>query len=231
MTLCGLSHVAPWTRRRSPRPGGSLSRGAPGRRERLRGSLLVGDVERVETAHRIADTSDAELARIISARPGAKAEEAELCRRLERRVRLYGRRHLEGDEQVDDLVQRVLLLLVTKLRAGAVQDPARVGSFALGTARNVASEIRRGGRRSDAFEEGRHAGAVGSRPRDPLALDRLAAALAELDERERTVLTMTFYGERSSSEIAQALGLTAGNVRVIRHRAMRRMRILMGVSP
>jgi RNA polymerase sigma-70 factor (ECF subfamily) len=54
--------------------------------------------------------------------------------------------------------------------------------------------------------------------------DRIAPCLAAIGERERTILLLTFYAERSTSEIANALGTTAGAVRVGRHRALASMR-------
>jgi len=38
------------------------------------------------------------------------------------------------------------------------------------------------------------------------------------------VLILTFYDERPAGEIATALGMNAGAVRVLRHRALSRMR-------
>jgi len=54
--------------------------------------------------------------------------------------------------------------------------------------------------------------------------DKLAACLESLAERERTVVVMTFFAEKSGDEVARELGLTTGNVRVIRHRALARLR-------
>jgi RNA polymerase sigma-70 factor (ECF subfamily) len=61
---------------------------------------------------------DAELARRIAAagaRPDAGAE-AELCRRLAPRIRLYGLRHLRDPHAAHDLVQQVLLATLERLR-------------------------------------------------------------------------------------------------------------------
>ena len=63
---------------------------------------------------------------------------------------------------------------------------------------------------------------TGSAPR--VDLDRLVACLDHLHERERSVLVLTFCSEQSATEIAAALGLSSGNVRVIRNRALRRLR-------
>jgi len=43
-------------------------------------------------------------------------------------------------------------------------------------------------------------------------------------ERERTILLLTYYVERSATEIAEAMRMTAGAVRVARHRAVAAMR-------
>ena len=63
---------------------------------------------------------DGALARRIAlagARPDTSAE-AELCRRLGPRIRLYGLRHLRDRHAAADLVQQVLLLSLECLRAG-----------------------------------------------------------------------------------------------------------------
>lgn len=51
-----------------------------------------------------------------------------------------------------------------------------------------------------------------------------------LKERERTVLVMTFYEERTGSDVAGFLGISEANVRVIRHRAIHQLRECMGVG-
>jgi RNA polymerase sigma factor (sigma-70 family) len=51
--------------------------------------------------------------------------------------------------------------------------------------------------------------------------------LAQLANRERMVGRLTFYAEKTGSEIGKELRLTEGNVRVIRHRAIERLRTCM----
>jgi RNA polymerase sigma-70 factor (ECF subfamily) len=58
----------------------------------------------------------------------------------------------------------------------------------------------------------------------PLDAPRVAACLRELAERDRVVVLLTFYAERDAPRIADDLGVTPGAVRVIRHRAMARLR-------
>ena len=59
---------------------------------------------------------------------------------------------------------------------------------------------------------------------DFLAGERLAGCLGALPERERTVVVLSFYAERSAAEIADELTSTPGNVRVVKHRALAHLR-------
>lgn len=59
------------------------------------------------------------------------------------------------------------------------------------------------------------------------AISRLAAALARLKPRDRQVVLCRFVGNLSHAETAVVLGTSEGNVRVLQHRALRRMRRLM----
>lgn len=57
--------------------------------------------------------------------------------------------------------------------------------------------------------------------------ETLAGALLKLDERSRTVLILRFFGGRSGREIADELGISEGNVRVLQARALGRLRELL----
>ena len=162
----------------------------------------------METLQADSDSEPEVLAarRIAQAAPGdGHAAEAELYRMLAPRVRRYGLRHL---------------------RDGRPRDPKRVVSFVLGTCRMTVMDQRRTElRREDLLQ--RYADAV------PLAdvsiaprLDhaKVVDCLDRLPERERSVLVMTFYDEASSEDVGAQLGLSAGNVRVIRHRGIDRRR-------
>jgi RNA polymerase sigma-70 factor, ECF subfamily len=178
---------------------------------------------------------DAELARrIAKKRPGeAAAEEAELYRRFAPRVRLYGLRHLRDEQVAADLVQHVLVLTLEKLRAGQVREPERIASFVLGTARLVALDVRRAAQRRrespELLEAAAEAVAV-EPPAEPLDLEPLRRCLQALAERERSVVVLTFFDERTAGQIAAQLGLSEGNVRVIRHRALGQLQRCLGLD-
>ena len=168
---------------------------------------------------------DGDLAQRIATTRGDADAEAELCRRFAPRIRLYGLRHLRSAAGAADLVQDVLLMTLTKLRAGALRDSGKLASFILGTCRQMVIDGRRGGRRRERILETFSASVVDAEePGEPLDLQRLEACLARLAERERSVLIMTFYDERPADEVATALGLSPGNVRVIRHRGIEKLR-------
>jgi len=183
---------------------------------------------------RVHDASDhrqldeATLARRIASAPDGSdaAAETEFCRRLAPRVRLYGLRHLRDAQAASDLVQQVLMLTLERLRAGELRDPDRLVSFVFGTCRMMVLELRRTGARRERLLE-RYAGDVPmADPATSPRLDqaRMVACLEQLAERERAVLVMTFYDDQPARGIAAALGLSEGNVRVIRHRGIERLR-------
>lgn len=175
-----------------------------------------------------ADSREAHLARLIAAAsPGqARDAEAELCRLLAPRVRRYGLRHLRDAHGAADLVQQILALTLERLRSGELRDPERVLSFVLGACRLTVMDQRRGERRREDLLQ-RYAAAlpmadVQIAPR--LDHQRVADCLERLPERERSVLVMTFYDEQASDAVGRQLGLSAGNVRVIRHRGIDKLR-------
>jgi RNA polymerase sigma-70 factor (ECF subfamily) len=175
----------------------------------------------------LAGQDDGGLARAIAGPEGGRAAaEAELYRRFAPRVRLYGLRHLRDRNAVDDLVQQVMLVVIERLRAGEVRDADQIGSFILGTSRLIAGNLARTMRRRDALQQRftpRGDDAVWM-SESALDLPRVTGCLEAVRERERTILLLTFYAERSSSDIARAMGMTSGAVRVARHRALEAMR-------
>ena len=178
----------------------------------------------------LTEAKDADLVRLIAASPHGEDQEAEaeLYRRFAQRVRLYGLRHLRDEQAAADLAQQVLLITLEGLRAGRLREPEKLAAFVLGTSRLVAMDLRRGLQRRQRLLD-RFAGELaGTAPWIPFTgEDRLARCLERLAERERSVVLLSFYDEQTSSEVAQFLELSIANVRVIRHRALHRLRECM----
>lgn len=183
----------------------------------------------------IAALDDVALAqRVMAAAPEIDtAAEAELCRRFAPRVRLYGLKHLRDNAAAADLVQDVLMLTLQRLRTANVRQPDRLASFVLGTSRQMVIDLRRGTRRREHLLEVYAGDVPVAAPAEeaPLDTDRLQSCLQRLPQRDRTVILMTFYDQRPAADVARELGLSEQNVRVIRHRSLRRLRSCMDARP
>jgi RNA polymerase sigma-70 factor (ECF subfamily) len=177
------------------------------------------------------DASDSELARRLAG--GDSSVEGELYRRLAPRVRLYGLRHLRDPAAADDLVQDALLMAFKMLRTGKVREPERFVSFVLGSCRRIVADLRRGAARRQRLLErfGPELAPAAICDAPPVDLDRLARCLERLPERERSVVVLSFYAEAGSEQIGVELGLSSGNVRVVRHRALVRLRACLEGTP
>jgi len=165
---------------------------------------------------------------VAAIRHGAADAEARLCRRFVPRVVAYGLRHLGDRADAADLAQATLCVALEKIRAGEVDRPDQLASFVFGTCRNLARGWRRGDARRRAILE-RAAPVLDELARaetEHPTLDRarLASCVDGLSLRQRTVVMLTFYGEQDADEIGRALGMTRGNVRVVRHRALAALR-------
>jgi len=178
---------------------------------------------------------DAQLVRWVAADAAERrAAEAELCRRFAPRIRLYGLRHLRDEERARDLVQIVSCALLQALRAGRIDDPERVDRYVLGTCRNSVRRLRAADARvrpvddeeleviADDLALAQTATAATGEEGPPMSA--LFRCLDGLDLRAKKIVHLTFQVERSAEQIAAELALTAGNVRVLRHRALRALR-------
>ena len=177
------------------------------------------------------ELDDAALALRIGTGTDCEAE-AELFRRMAPRIRLYGLRHLRDPSASDDLTQQVILTMLEALRAGRLREPEKLASFVLGTCRMTVLELRRGAQRKQRLLErfGADLPAAAPSPAPHLDREKLARCVQGLKERERAVVVMTFYGEQSGADVAGFLGVSEANVRVIRHRAIARLRECMEMA-
>jgi RNA polymerase sigma-70 factor (ECF subfamily) len=152
-------------------------------------------------------------------------------RRRAPRIRLFGLRHLRSATAADDLVQQVLLVMIEALRAGRLRESGKLAPFVLGACRTTVQALFRITRRREHLLDTFGAALVPSPSAAPaLDDDRLRRCVQALGERDRSVIVLTFYDEQTAGEAAGTLGLSEGNVRVIRHRALKQLRTCMGVS-
>jgi RNA polymerase sigma-70 factor (ECF subfamily) len=169
--------------------------------------------------------SSTDLDRVHAAVPSE--DERALCEKFAGRIHAYGLRHLRDRPAAQDLVQLVLLSVLQALRAGRVEDPTRLDAYVLGTCRNAVMDMRRGDARQRRVAQESAAGLPEGYEPSLLQVDRarLEDCLRRLEARERAVVLATFLEDRDADEIGSTLSLTAGNVRVIRHRALAHLQV------
>jgi RNA polymerase sigma-70 factor (ECF subfamily) len=153
--------------------------------------------------------------------------EALICRQFEPRIRVFARQHLRDASAAQDFTQEILITVIEAVRAGRVEQPERMGAYVLGVCRMTLRDDRRNERRRQGLFEQYKGDLVpdpgGAQTRESLDAPRLQQCLGKLAEKDRAVLVLTFYADKDASEIAASLGLTAANVRVVRHRALARL--------
>lgn len=125
-----------------------------------------------------------------------------------------------------ELVQDVLLAVLTALRRGQVQQVERLEAYVHGTARNLANNHERNRRRhppaeqlSDDFADPRVIAQLDLSER--MALVR--QALTGFDVTDKTILLLTLVRGLKPGEIAARVGLSAALVRTRKSRALKKL--------
>ena len=142
-------------------------------------------------------------------------------------------------EDAVDCVQEGLCTLLIHARRGALpREPGEWGSVLAGMVRNAARNRRRRHFRARPHEDlDAHPLAALDAPTtdDVIARAedhvRLRACVAELCEIQRAVVTLRLLEEQPGEDVAQALGISAGHVAVLLHRAKRALRACMTTTP
>jgi RNA polymerase sigma-70 factor (ECF subfamily) len=180
---------------------------------------------------RIEETASSPTADLVAKVPaGDRDAEGELCRRFLPAVRAFARRRLRG-AAVEEFVQDALVIFVEALRQGAVQDGARAGGYLLGICRNLARDRARARDRRDELwaTYGATVSEHAAEPQERLAWEaiHLEDCVSKLARRAREVVIFTFADGMSDAEISGKVDAAEGNVRVVRHRALKALRECM----
>jgi RNA polymerase sigma-70 factor (ECF subfamily) len=126
----------------------------------------------------------------------------------------------------EDFAQDALILVIEAMRAGRIEEPARLAGFALGVCRNLARQRARSGeRRRELLAQ--FGWADEATPFEaPLTLrrDHLEDCYSQLTDHARRVIRASFCDDSDDANIAVALSISPANVRVIRHRSLAALR-------
>jgi RNA polymerase sigma-70 factor, ECF subfamily len=166
-------------------------------------------------------------------RAGEALAESELVNRFSRGVRAILRAAAREPALVDDLHQDTMRILLERIRAGAVRDPAQLAGFVASLARNLATEHFRQVRRSEPSDEAILGQLADSAPTPhELAVRAEQAALVRriLEElptdRDRDVLRRFYLGQESKERICVDHSLSSLQFNRVLHRARDRFREL-----
>jgi RNA polymerase sigma-70 factor (ECF subfamily) len=162
---------------------------------------------------------------------------ADLERQFRGVLRLFAARRLGNSGEAEDVAQETLRIAIEALRNLRITNVAAVPAFIFQTARNLCMR-----RTRSAAREGkalrRFAAAALEPEEHPLARlireerkKEVRLALSRLDASDRELLEMSYGEELPTEEIGRRLGISSMNVRVRRHRAIKRLAELLGVTP
>lgn len=162
--------------------------------------------------------------------------DTELADRFRERLLLFASRRLGDAAAAEDVAQETLRRVLVALREGRIENLAALPGFVFETARHIClHHYRSAGRESRALQR-LHDGAVPG----PAAPDALAALVTEetrarvrqaldaLSAEDSELLRMLFHDDAGTAGAADRLAITPAAVRVRKHRALRRLRRLLG---
>ena len=172
---------------------------------------------------------DAILRLVDEARAGNRSAGQRLYRLHVDRVFRTVRGILHSDMDAEEVTQDAMLTVLTSLDGYAPRTGTRFAAWVTTIAMNTARRRfrRRRPEATDPSELTRVADDATDIERDVDSERRRGAllkALAELDERERAIVSLRYGSELDASEIGRVLGLEAANVRKI----LERMRVRLG---
>ncbi|MFT3743501.1 MAG: sigma-70 family RNA polymerase sigma factor [Pyrinomonadaceae bacterium] len=163
----------------------------------------------------------------------------ELVDRYQRLIFAIPRRAGLNDEQAADVLQDVFLTLFEKI--GEIEQPERIRSWIVTTTKFKTWAVVRGskGFYSPETEEEMEAEMTGIRDNAPLADDVLIeleeqhlirTALATIEERCRTILSMIYLRDPAASyvEVASAIGVGETSISPLRSRCLKKLAKALG---
>lgn len=156
--------------------------------------------------------------------PAQSLSPEELIRLYRRHVHGFCRTMLRDERDAEDAAQEVFVTVLRRAdQLGTVQKPL---PWLMKVSRLTCLWVRRKRRRELPIEEA--AIDASYDPEPPLepgkGLERVRVAMERLPERYQSVLTMHYQQGMGPEEIAQAMEVSRGTLRVLLHRAVMRLR-------
>ena len=161
----------------------------------------------------------------------ARTEFETVVNAYESQLIVYAARIVGSRAAAEDIVQEAFIKLSQYWRGELTPNPA-VSAWLYKAAYNAAIDhVRREKRSKDVYKrhyaereaDAEAAVAEQDAPDGADAAAKVRAALAELNERERSLVVLKVYENKSYNEIAEITGLKSGNVGFILHTAMKKL--------
>lgn len=157
-----------------------------------------------------------------------EVDERQLAETYRPRVLYFALRRLRDRSLAEDVAQETITAVIEALRAGRLRDPSRLGSFILGVAKNLVSQVQR-----DRLKELKHAANPHSEPwrADTEAelllkeqIEAMRSAVHQLASQDREILYHCFVEEQALDEIAKKSGISYTAARQRKSRALARLK-------
>jgi RNA polymerase sigma-70 factor (ECF subfamily) len=139
------------------------------------------------------------------------------------------RTRLRLPQEAEDLRQEVFLrVLRTVRRSGGIEQPERLGAFVLSVCNFVLMEHVRGSARTAQWDENMPEQSNNDSPERDLASaetrEQVRACIGTLPAQDQGILRALFYEERDKDAVCRDYGVGRDYLRVLLHRAKRRLR-------
>lgn len=170
--------------------------------------------------HGVADI--AELVR--QAQAGDREAIGTIFDRLKQRIYRYLMMRTANRETAEDLLQTTFLEMIRALPRYKVQTEAKFSTWVFQIARFRLIDYYRKQGRTVPLEETHDLADQASVQADPFDQAQIVAALRILPEKYQTILHLRYREDLSTGEIAETMKISAINVRVLQHRALRALK-------
>ena len=149
-------------------------------------------------------------------------------KQYEPKVRAYITGRVGNAEDINDLCADVFCDVMKQKEQFSGEEKAVSSFIFVITKRTVAMYYRTHRISSEIPEDLADETDIEQQTIDAETLDRLADALEQLDERLRDIITLHYYGEKTLTEIATAMGMSYPNIKILHKKALNHLKKLIG---
>ena len=145
----------------------------------------------------------------------------------EPKVRAYIQSRVGNSEDIKDLCSEVFLEIMRQKERFS-GEPKALSSWIFVITKRTVAKFYRSYRPTDEIPEDMADDTdIEQQTVDTETLDLLADALEQLEERLRDIILLHYYGDKTLSEIATAMGMSYPNIKVLHKKALSQLRKLI----